>query len=313
MPVYPISTPNSQGRDRILRGTGDTSPIRLVLLDATQAAQAIADQHQAQGFACALLGETLSAALLLASRLKGQGTVQLRLQLTGDIGLCAADATPLGLVRARIPAEDLQRTGAFEPMVLPQLIKVRKLDMNGACLAESLVEMTSTDVSECLSYYLAQSEQVEARLKVGSAMSADGSRLLWCGGFLAETFPDAETATRQQMSSHLAAWEGLERFGDATGVGGLNLESLFEALRGDMAAKIHQTLEVTPYCPCSKDGVLRALASLARSELESLLEDTGPVELHCDFCRRLYLAEKEEIQGLLDAMSESGDVSDLLP
>lgn len=312
MPVYPLSTPQSQGRDRILRGTGDTAPIRLVLLDATQAAQVIADQHQAKGFARGFLGETLAAALLLASRLKGQGTVQLRLQLTGDIGLCAADATPLGLVRARIPAEDLQRTGAFEPMVLPQLIKVRKLDAHGASQAESLVEMTSTDVSQCLSYYLAQSEQVEARLKVGSAISADGDRVLWCGGFLVETFPDAETATRQQLSSHLAAWDGLDRFYDENS-GSLNLEALFEALRGEMAAHVHQSLEVTPFCPCSKEGVLRALASLVRSELESLLEDAGPVELHCDFCRRRYLAEKDEIQGLLDAMSETGDDSDLLP
>jgi molecular chaperone Hsp33 len=303
--------------DRILRATGTTLPMRWVLLDATAAAQTIADQHGAQGFARGLLGETLSAALLLASRLKGPGTLQLRLKLTGDISLCAADATPLGLVRARIPADELQQTGKFEPMILPRLIEVRKLAADGSSVSESLVEMTDVDVSTSLSYYLVQSEQVEAHLRVGSQVSPDGKTLLFCGGFLAETFPDADMPTRRALRERVDGLHSLAPFQVAAAPGnqdpdfntnlGLNLEALFEALHGGVDAQIHQTFDVTPFCPCSKEGVFKALASLARPELQALANEETEVELHCDFCRTRYVASRDEILALLEAGAGAGD------
>jgi molecular chaperone Hsp33 len=315
--------PEYQPHDRILRATGTTLPMRWVLLDATAAAQSIADQHGAQGFARGLLGETLSAALLLASRLKGPGTLQLRLKLTGDISLCAADATPLGLVRARIPADELQKTGSFEPMVLPRLIEVRKLAADGSSVSESLVEMTDVDVSTSLSFYLVQSEQVEAHLRVGSLVSPDGKTVLFCGGFLAETFPDADMTTRRALREKVDALQNLARFWVASGAKpapggpgessrialglGLNLDALFEALHDGVDAQIHQTFEVTPFCPCSKDGVFKALASLARSELQALAEEEIEAELHCDFCRKRYVATREEILALIEAGAGSED------
>jgi len=313
MPIYSAADLASQSRDRILRGTGDKSPIRLVLLDATEAAQAIADQHKALGYSRGLLGETCAAALLLASRLKGQGALQLRLKLTGDIGLCAADATPMGLVRARIPAEDIQRTGAFEPMVLPRLIEVNKLDGEGNLLSKSMVEMTAIDVSASLSHYLSQSEQVEATIRVGSKISEDGGKVIWCGGFLAETFPDADQETRQALSRFAAQAADLNPFAKPDNRSGLDLEKLFETLRGDIPAGIHQTLEVTPFCPCSRAGVLKALASLAQSELESMVEEGREVELHCEFCRRRYTADIPDIEGILENLRFSEEEDPPLP
>lgn len=289
--------------------------MRWVLLDATAAAQTIADQHGAQGFARALMGETLSAALLLASRLKGPGTLQLRLKLTGDISLCAADATPLGLVRARIPADELQKTGSFEPMILPRLIEVRKLAADGSSLSESLVEMTDVDVSTSLSYYLVQSEQVEAHVRVGSQISSDGKTVLFCGGFLAETFPDADMQTRRELRAKVDALPSLApfRMGDGeSSQRGLDLEALFAALHGGVEAQIHQTFEVTPFCPCSKAGVLKALSSLSRDELQALADEEQATELHCDFCRKRYVASREEILALLEA-GAGADEEDLGP
>ena len=58
--------------DRIVRATGDAAKFRLVLVDATAAANAITLRHEAGGYAAQLLGQAASAALLLASGLKGK-------------------------------------------------------------------------------------------------------------------------------------------------------------------------------------------------------------------------------------------------
>ncbi len=307
-----ISHPDAwePGKSRIVRATGETAPLRWVLVDATEAAQEIADRHGARGYAGALLAETLSAALLLASRLKGPGTLQLRLKLTGDISLCAADATPMGLVRARIPHEELRRTGKFEPMILPRLLQVRKLDAEGNVRSDSMVEMSAVDVSTSLSYYLVQSEQVEAHMRVASQMTPDGERLLWCGGYLAECFPNADAAQRNQLRETVRELTQLDRFalrGDKGDRRGLDLAGLFAALHGSHQAQVHQTFSIEPFCPCTQAGVLKALASLEREELQSIRDSEKEVELHCEFCRKRYIATMEEIESLLQALDSDTD------
>lgn len=292
--------------DRILRATNSVAPIRLVLVDATDAANAIAKAHGAQGQARAWLGETLVAALLLASRLKGPGTVQLRFSFTGDLSQIAADATPMGLVRAMIPASELAKIKGFEPMVLPRIIAVRKRDAEGDLLGESMVEMTSTKLEFAMNEYLAQSEQVTAAVHLFSCLNPEGDSLIGCGGFLVEAFPDADTRTR---SSILERASILSMASPSI----LELPPLEKWLhhwveQGE--TQVHQTFSVTPYCPCSRDGVLKALYSLGRDELESLLLAPEETELHCDFCRTRYEITREELLRLLqkaEAAEAEGD------
>src|SRR5690606_10563946 len=132
------------------------------------AAHDISTRHEAKGYAAQLLGQTSAAALLLASDLKGPGTVQLRFSLSGDISRVAADATPFGLVRAMIPRSEILATGSFEPMILPQVVKVIKLNQEGVRLSEGIVDMLTTDISESMNHYLRQSEQGTAFMRVAS-------------------------------------------------------------------------------------------------------------------------------------------------
>ncbi|HLP42380.1 MAG TPA: Hsp33 family molecular chaperone HslO, partial [Fibrobacteria bacterium] len=108
-------------KDRIIRATGEVAELRFVLVDLTASANAIADFHGAQAFARILLGETMAASLLLASGLKTNGTVQVKFQFSGDFSYATADSTPMGLIRAMVPQEDIRKLGEFEPLLSPQL------------------------------------------------------------------------------------------------------------------------------------------------------------------------------------------------
>src|SRR3712207_3319543 len=148
--------------DKIIRATGEIAELRFVLIDATLAANTICDYHGARAFARILLGETVVSSLLLASGLKGNGTVQVKFQFSGDFSYATADSTPLGLVRGMIPAEDIKRIGEFEPLLSPQLMAVKKLSDKGAVISEGIVEMPTENVGPATAFYLMQSEQTKS-------------------------------------------------------------------------------------------------------------------------------------------------------
>lgn len=290
--------------DRIVRATGDAAGCRLVFVDATRAANAIATNHEASGYAAQLLGEAVSAALLVASGLKGPGTVQLRFSLSGDISRLAADATPFGLVRAMIPHDEVLRTGSFEPMVLPQTLRVIKLDRDGRRLSEGIVEMVASDLSQSLTHYLIQSEQGAALLRVSAAWDAETGRLRHAGGVLLEMFPGHAEASRKAMEERVRAvdFPAFLRRGED----GLDLDAL-QAFFGDFDLKVHKEFEIEPFCPCSEEGVLKALSSLGREGLESLFLEGGEAELFCEFCRKRYVVGQEKILEMLNEAEEKDE------
>ena len=55
-------------------------------------------------------------------------------------------------------------------------------------------------------------------------------------------------------------------------------------------------------CYCSRDRVTRALISMGRQELSSLIEEQGQAELTCQFCDSVYRFSKEELEELLANM-----------
>jgi molecular chaperone Hsp33 len=287
--------------DRIVRATGDAAKFRLVLVDTTRAANAIAARHEAGGYAAQLLWEAAAAALLLASGLKGPGTAQIRFSLSGDISRVAADATPFGLVRAMIPREEILRTGSFEPMVLPQTLKVIKLDKEGNRVSEGIVEMVAADLSESVTHYLRQSEQGTALLRVAASFDETEAKLRFAGGVLIEAFPEAKQADWKALEALL---NGLDFAANARPEAeGLNLDALFAAF-GDYEPQIHKEFEIEPFCPCSEEGVIRALSSLGRDGLESLylegLETGRDAEMFCEFCRKRYTVGPEKILEMLN-------------
>jgi len=294
--------------DRIVRATGDAAKYRLVLVDTTRAVNEIAGRHEAKGYAAQLLGQASAAALLLASGLKGPGTVQLRFSLSGDISRVAADATPFGLVRAMIPRDEILATGSFEPMVLPQTLKVVKLDKEGSRISEGIVEMVTADISDSMNHYLHQSEQGTALLRVASVWDEASGNLRFAGGILLEMFPDAKGTDWQALQDILngvdfSAYVRSTNDEGEPGIG-LDLNELY-ALFERFSPQVHKEFEIDSFCPCSEEGVYRALSSLGREGLESLFLEGKEAEMFCEFCRKRYEVGQQKILELLNEAEEA--------
>ena len=67
----------------------------------------------------------------------------------------------------------------------------------------------------------------------------------------------------------------------------------------DLEPRILEESTVEYRCYCSEERVSRALISMGRTELESLVEDQGEAELTCQFCDRVYHFDKPALEELL--------------
>ena len=62
---------------------------------------------------------------------------------------------------------------------------------------------------------------------------------------------------------------------------------------------IEEPLPVKYHCNCSRERVTKALVSLGRKELQSIIDDGEPITMHCDFCNSDYTFEIPEVQALM--------------
>ena len=268
-----------------------------MLVDATHTANAVCGFHGAHAYTGVLLGETLVSSLLLASGLKGNGTVRVKFQFSGDISYTAADSTPLGLVRGMIPAADLRGIGEFEPMLSPPIMSVKKLDESGSSISEGMVEMPSGNVGAATAFYLLQSEQTKSAAGVKAKTDAAGAGLAFCAGFLVEALPKADSKTLAILEEVVRSLPDLSTY--AKEGEDFDLLGLLNDLAGPFPVRVHREIPVTPFCPCSRAGVLQALSGLGREELEEIAMAGKETELHCEYCRKRYTASADEVRDLL--------------
>jgi molecular chaperone Hsp33 len=82
----------------------------------------------------------------------------------------------------------------------------------------------------------------------------------------------------------------------------MDAEQLIKAVLSDFEVQILEKRDVEYRCYCSRERVTRALISMGRGEMESLIEEQGEAELTCQFCDAIYHYSKEELEEILNRM-----------
>ncbi len=293
-----------QLQDKIVRATGKVAELRMVVVDATDAANTIGSLHGAGPYAHQLMGETTVAALLLATGLKGEGALQVSCRYSGDLTLVTADATPIGLVRAMIPKEDIDRLGGFEPALRPQVLSVRKFNRQAMPISEGVVELPSLRLGPGIASYLLQSEQTRSAVGIAAKIDPNGGGLLYCAGFLVEAFPKADEKTISIMEAVVRDLPDFGHFQRGDGLRGLDANALLDQLAGPFDYQIHREDTVKACCPCNREAVMRSLTSLGQEELRDIANKGEPLEIYCHFCRHRYEVSSEDVEELLNSPGE---------
>jgi molecular chaperone Hsp33 len=289
--------------DRVRRFIVEDGPVRGHWVRIGEAWRELRE-HQAYPAAVRdLLGQAVSASVLLAATLKFRGTLTLQLHGNGAARLLVAQCTHDFRVRAlvRAAAEELGEAAdsALTPQLFRQLvgtagrfavtIEAAERDMR----YQGIVPLTGDSLSECLETYFASSEQLPTRVR----LAADESH---AAGLLVQHLPEAQWVAGEMPG----AWEEAQQ-----GIGAVSRSELLGApveqvLRRNFARSDLRLFAGAPVrfeCRCGPERVASLLRALGADEVREVVREQGAVTVTCDFCSRPYRFDAIDVRSLFSS------------
>ena len=287
--------------DRLVRAITTDGLVQAVAVTSRDLTERARQIHTTLPVATAALGRALAAASMMGNALK-DGGASLTLQIKGG--------GPLGTVLAVSDNQGNVRGYVQQPHVDLPLRPDGKLDVGGAVgsggtltVIKDLnmkepyvgsVQLLGGEIAEDLAAYFVESEQIPTACALGVLVDRDQS-VKAAGGYLIQLLPGAgEDVITKVEGGVLAAGAVtglLERCGGPA--------EMLRAVLSDFEVEILETDPIEYRCYCSRERVERALISLGRAELESLLEEQGGCELTCQFCDRVHRFSCAELEDLI--------------
>ena len=240
--------------------------------------QQILHQHPYPSVVKKLLGEALVSCLLLAGSIKFEG--QVSLQFHGDKRL------PLMLVqcdhelhmRAYAKYQDEEERVDYSSAFLEGKMVLIIQQNNSTQTYESVVPIRSTSMSDNLTHYFAQSEQVASQvwLAVNDHSAA---------GMLLQLMPGQDTQQRE------AFWEYAVMLGQTLSDDELLMldnSTILHRLYHETELRLYTARPVSFKCRCNLNKMKQVLTVLGEADIQQLLKEKGRVEVRCDFCNEDY-------------------------
>ena len=264
--------------------------------------------HNTSPVCTAALGRLLTGGALLGSmckeeeevltlRINGDGPIR-SMTVTADAmsnvkGLMANPAVDIDDIPARL--DDHLNVGAA--VGRGTLTVIRDSGIGEPYIGQTA--LVSGEIGDDLTYYFAESEQIPTSVGLGVLVGRDRS-IKHAGGFIIQLLPFASEETISKLEDSLAKVKSVTDYF----VKGMTVEDMMRSIIGEEVFGADITIEETRptqyFCNCSRDRVTKALISIGRKELKSMIDDGEPVNLHCDFCNKDYEFTIPEIKYIYD-------------
>lgn len=291
-------------RDEIVRAITADGMVKATAITGRALVERARTIHTLLPMATAALGRALMGASMMGDMLKEEkGAVTLQIKGGGPLGTVLAVSDYQGNVRGYVqnPHVDLMEKypGKLDVGAAVgqdgTLTVIKDLGMKEPYVGS--IGLFSGEIADDLAMYFVESEQIPTACALGVLVGTDQS-VTAAGGYLIQLLPGAgeETITRIE--------EGVKRLGPVSPAleRGLDGEGLLRAVLEGTQLEILEKHPVEYRCYCSRERVTRALISMGRGELASLIEEQGQAELTCQFCDKVYRYTKEELEELLAGM-----------
>jgi molecular chaperone Hsp33 len=254
-----------------------------------------------------LLGQAVSASVLLASTLKFRGTLTLQLHGDGAVRMLVAQCTHEFGVRALVRLEEdvpglaLAAAGAgtgLTPEVFRRLVGAEGRIVVTIEAAErgqryqGIVPLAGRSLAECLETYFASSEQLPTRVRLAANDA-------YAAGVLIQKLPEASAG--ETIDGIESAWAEAQR--GMVSVDRLELLSapIEQVLARNFGGRDLRLFGGTPVrfeCRCDPERVESLLRALGQDEVRDVLREQGAVTVTCDFCNRPYRFEAVDVERL---------------
>ena len=272
--------------------------VRVMLCETTATVQKCADIHETTPVCTAALGRLMTGTLMLGIMMKGEDE-SVTVQIKGD--------GPIGSLVAVADHGDVRACADYPQLELPPR-EDGKLDVGGAvghCGSMSVIkdlgmkkqyigqsELVSGEIAMDFANYFTVSEQQPSLVALG--VLVNGNTVLKAGGLLIQPLPGCPDEIIDQLELRSPMFADISREMTFAPIDQL-CEDWFRGLEP-------RILERTPLryrCTCSRERMEKALISLGRKDLQSLIDEDQGAELVCHFCRSRYEFTTEDLNAMM--------------
>ena len=285
--------------DYMVRATAGNAQIRAFAVTTRNIVETARQAHNTSPVVTAALGRLLTAGVMMGSMLKGEKDL-LTLQIKGDgpVRGLTVTANAQGEVKGYADVPDV---------ILPANAK-GKLDVGGAVgrgtlnvikdmgLKEPYVgqtELVTGEIGDDLTNYFASSEQTPSSVGLGVLMEKNNT-VRCAGGFIIQLMPFAEEETIVRLEHNLSLINSVTALLDQ----GLTPEELLKRVLDGFDVEITEKMPSGFVCNCSSERVERALISIGKEELHSMIEEGEPIEVNCHFCGKNYVFDVDALRAM---------------
>lgn len=279
-------------QDALQRFVFDNTPIRGNIVHLNHTFNTALQHQNCPPVLRTALGELMAASALLAATLKMQGALVLQLQGKGPVKLlvveCTADLSMRATAKwASDSSIDELPAGDFVDLIGDGHFVITLDPKDGAQTYQGIVPLEGNSISEILQNYMQRSEQIDTRIWLACDQES-------AAGMLLQKLPDQpeQDADAWSRTGHLAGTMRQEELLR------LEPEELLLRLFNQEDIRLFDAQPVKFHCSCSRNSVSSMLQLLGQPEVDSIIEERGNIEVHCDFCNKSYEFDKVDVEQL---------------
>ncbi len=290
----------TQKKDGLLHISLMGGQARALLIDSTQLCEDARKTHGLSRVATAALGRLLTVSCMMGAMLKGDlDSVTNVVKGGGPLGTLMAVARPDGSVKGYCddPAVDLPRRPDGKLPVGDAvgrdgfLTVIKDMGLKDPYVGKT--KLVSGEIAEDFTLYFATSEQTPSLVSLG-VLTQD--RVLAAGGLIVQMLPGADEAAIQSVEHSAPMFSDISKT-----ILELGLSGAAQDLLAHLEPEIIEQRAVRYACDCSRERIERALISMGKAELESLIQEQHGAEAGCHFCNTQWKFSEEDLRSLLTA------------
>ena len=285
--------------DHLIRVVSPDGLFRAAAAVTTKLVRTICEKQETDFTATVALGRLLTGGALLGCLLKGQQRLALVVEGNGSLGKLSVEADAAGRIRGTIrnPVAGLPPDGDHFDVAgaigKAGFLHVWK-DLGLKKPYQSMVQLQSSEIAEDLAWYLTSSEQIPSSIGLGVELDLEG-RVAVAGGFLVQSLPPGDSAQIDILT------ERITKLPPTTSMlrQGLTPSEILARIFGSSEFHVQKEIPLQFFCPCNQLQIEQMLIGLGSQELNSLIEEQDPVEVVCEYCRKHYTFNREQMGELI--------------
>lgn len=286
-------------KDYIVRASAANAQLRAFAAVTTELTEEARVRHNTSPVATAALGRLMTGAVMMGSMMKNPGDIlTLQIKCSGPAGGLTVTADSQGSVKGYVFNPDVMlppKNGKLDvggALGQGVLTVIRDMGMKEPYSGQTILQ--TGEIAEDLTYYFATSEQIPSSVGLGVLMEKDNT-VRCAGGFIIQVMPFAEDKVLDRLEENIGKIRSVTEMLDN---GHTPEEMLREVLEG-LDVEFTDTLPAQFSCNCSKERIEKAIISIGKKEIQSLIEEDKDIEVKCHFCNTAYNFSVDELKKLL--------------